>query len=257
MLCVLEFLSVGQVVDAIDEGSSGAYSLGYRTVGEEHELLDKVVRLVRGLKIDLRREAVLIESEAHLVLLDCERSVGNPLGAEFLRKGVKGRYRVHYESPLGLTRFRVESVSLPCFLYISAISALLYDLLRFVVVEARVGANNGSTDLIFEYPRVGIHREDDGETEFVFAGAEGAFVVAQFLGEHGQYAVHKIDGGSALVRVFICFRTRAHVKTHIRDVDADSIGRFACLFKRKGVIEVFGVRRIDGKSEHLAHISAA
>ena len=257
MLCVLQFLSVGQVVYPIDEGSAGADGFGYRTIGEEHELLDKVVRLVGGLKIDLRREAVLIEPEAHLVLLDCERSVGNPLCAEFTGEGVKGRYRVHDESPLRLTRFRVESVSLPCFLYISAISALLYNLLRFVVIEARVGANNGSADLIFEYPRVVVHREDDGHAEFVFAGSQRTLIVTQLLGEHRQDAIDEINGGPALVRVLIYLRTRAHVKGDVGDVDTNSIGRFAYLFKRKGVIEVLGVRRIDGKSEGLTHVSAA
>ena len=74
----------------IDEGSSGTDGFGYRTVGEEHELLDEMVRFVRLLKVDLRWEAVLIQSETHLVLLDGERSVGNPFCAEFLREGVKG-----------------------------------------------------------------------------------------------------------------------------------------------------------------------
>ena len=246
LLHFLEFFGVRQVMNAIDEGSTGTDGFGYRTVGEEHELLDEVVRFVRLLKIDLRWEAVLIQTESHLVLLDGERSAGNPFGAEFLSHFVESCQGFR---DLGITRCRGLDNSL-----------------RFVVIKTCIGADDGAADLIFEYPRVGVHREDDGHAEFVFAGSQRTFVVTQFFGQHGDHAVDEIDGCTALVGLVIDLRAGFDIERHICDVDADLVeglcrdlvitwGRDQ--FKRQGIIEVFGIGGIDGESEDLAHVPAA
>ena len=102
-----EFLAVGKIVDAIDERSAGSDGFGYRTVGEEHKLFDQMMRLVRGLEVYLRRMAFFVEPEPHLVLLDRQGTVGDSLGAEFLRKGIKG------SKSLLQTRFSPRTTPIP------------------------------------------------------------------------------------------------------------------------------------------------
>ena len=95
--------------------------------------------------------------------------------------------------------------------------------LCFVVVEAGIGADDGAADLMLEYVGVAVvwcalcvqrnlKGKDDGHAEFVLVGAEGTFVVAEFLGQHGDDAVHEIDGSTAAVRLFVHLGVRADVK---------------------------------------------
>ena len=74
---------------AIDERPSAAYRLCHRPIRQQHELLDQVVRLARLLEIDLCREAVLVQFKPHLLLLDRQRPVRNPLRPHLLRQLVQ------------------------------------------------------------------------------------------------------------------------------------------------------------------------
>ena len=206
LLDILEFFGIGEVMDAIDEGSSGTDGFGYGAVGKEHEFLDEMMGFVRGFEVDLDGMAMFIEAKAHLILLDRESAIGDALGTEF------GGERIE-----DFEGFR--NLGIPEYRYIDA----LKNGLGLVVIEAGIGADDGAADLIFEYVRIGVHGEDDGHAEFVFIGAEGTFVVAQFLGEHGEDAVDEIDGGAALVGLVVDLGAGADVERHVGDVNANLI----------------------------------
>ena len=99
-----------------------------------------------------------------------------------------------------------------------------------VVVQTVIGANDCAADLIFEHMRVSIHGEDDRHTEFVFVGPERTFVVAEFFGQHRQYAVDEINGSAASISIIVHFGVRADVERDIGYVDSDAIDSGAVCF---------------------------
>ena len=113
----------------------------------------------------------------------------------------------------------VYPVSIPCRVRVVAVF-WINDVLHFVVIESCVGADDGAAYFIFKNARVCVHKEDDGHTQFVFTGPQGAQVVAQFFGQHGDDAVHEIGGGAAFIGVVIGFRTGFDIMGDIGDVNA-------------------------------------
>lgn len=90
LLHFLEFFGVRQVMNAIDEGSTGTDGSSDGAIRKEHEFLDEMMGFVGGFEVYLDGIAVFVEAEAHLVLLDGKGTVGYSLGTEFGCQAVEG-----------------------------------------------------------------------------------------------------------------------------------------------------------------------
>ena len=86
----VELLGVGQVVDAVGEYfgllalGHAAYLLGHGTVGQQHELLDQLVGVLRHLEVDTDGFALLVYLELHLVAVEVDGSSGEAAFAQLL-----------------------------------------------------------------------------------------------------------------------------------------------------------------------------
>ena len=86
----IHFLSIRQVMHAIDKWSAGSNGFCYCAVSEQHELLDELMCFVMRFEIDFYGIAIFIKSETDFVLFDSERSGCHSLGTQFLGKGIDG-----------------------------------------------------------------------------------------------------------------------------------------------------------------------
>ena len=88
---ILHLVWIGQLMDTIDEGlglfplGRTAYKLCHGPVGQEHELLDQLVRLLGHLEIDAERLALLINLKFHLIPVEIDRSLLEATLAQLLR----------------------------------------------------------------------------------------------------------------------------------------------------------------------------
>ena len=94
MLDGLQFLTVRQVVNSVNEGSTGTYGFCNRTIGQQHKLFNQMMGFVGMLEIDLGRMSVLVQSEPHFVLFDGERTVSDSFCSEFGGKAVEDADRL-------------------------------------------------------------------------------------------------------------------------------------------------------------------
>ena len=85
----IQFLSIGEVMYAIDEGSTGSDGSCDGPVSEEHKFLNELMCFVMRFEIDFYGIAMFVKSEVHFVLFDSERSGGQAFRTEFLRKRVE------------------------------------------------------------------------------------------------------------------------------------------------------------------------
>ena len=104
---------------------------------------------------------------------------------------------------------------------------------------------------------LGVEGEDGAEAEFLLAGAQGAHEVAEVLGEHGDGAVHEIDGGGAVLGLAVDDVALTHVVAHVGDVYAYFPEVVLQASHGEGVVKVFGVLGVDGEGQYVAEVLAA
>ena len=102
-----------------------------------------------------------------------------------------------------------------------------------------------------------VDGEDDGHTEFVFTRPEGALVVTEFFGKHGEDAIDEVNGCSALIGLIVGLGIRAYVERDVGYMDADLVRTIFQLLEREGVVEIFGISGIDGEGKDVTHVSTA
>lgn len=92
--------------------------------------------------------------------------------------------------------------------------------LGFGVGKSLVGVDDGFSDGVVMYFSRQVDVEDHGEASFVFAGTEGAVVVRQAFGEHGQDAIDEVDGVAAAQGFSVEGGVFGDVVADVGDVDA-------------------------------------
>ena len=75
----------------IDKGFATADRGGYRTVSQQHKLLDEVVCFIGGFEVYLGRVSVFVQTETHFFLFDGEGTVGDAGGTELGSKVIEGK----------------------------------------------------------------------------------------------------------------------------------------------------------------------
>ena len=133
--------------------------------------------------------------------------------------------------------------------------AALQKRVRRVVVKPRGRAYGRGKRLRVRHVAAAVQAHDDAHAQAVHAGPKRAHVVAQALRQHGQHAVHQVDGAPAALRLVVDGRVPRHVVRHVRDVDLhlEAIVRAP---GAHGVVEVAGVGGVDGEDAALAHVAA-
>ena len=129
-------------------------------------------------------------------------------------------------------------------------------MLGLLIGETPVATGYCVADLVFLYLGFGIHLQNHRVGEFILIGAQRADVIAQFLRQHGNSAVHQIDRRGAFVCLLVDDGARCHIMTHVSDVDTNLPIAVLEFLDGEGVIKVFGIGRVDGKRRHISHVAA-
>ena len=206
--------------------------LRHAAVGQQHELLDHLVRLLLLLEVDAQRFAVFVEFEFHLLTFERDGAVLEAACAQGLGQAVER------EDLLG-----------------EVAAAGLDHLLGLGVGEATVGVDDRAAEPLVEDLEILVHREDGREAEACLVGAQRAEFVREAFGEHRYGAVHQIDRRAAFDGFVIDHRVGLDVVGDVGDVDADLPDAVAHLADREGVVEVLGVGRVDREGHHLAEVA--
>ena len=202
---VLQFVQVGLVVDAIDKCLGGpvlghlADMFSHLAVGEQHEFLDEFVGVLCHMDMDGGGHALLIDVKLDFLAVEGYRS-------SFLKAATPQLlcHLVEHSEFFGKVTF-----------------AGLEDVLCLLVGESPVAAGHRVANLIFLHPGFGIHFHNHRVGEFVLVGAQRADVVAQFLGQHGNGAVHQIHRGGTLISLLVDDGAGRYIVAHVSNVDAD------------------------------------
>ena len=228
-------------MDTIDKGLGGAVLghladvLGYLAVSQQHELLDKLVGVLCHMDMDSGGPALLVDVKLLLLAVEGHRAaILKTTAAQLLRHLVE-----HGEF--------VGQVAL----------AGLQDVLSLLVGESPVAACHRMADFVFLHLCLGIHLHDDRVGEFVLVGSQRADVVAQFLGQHGDGAVHQIDRGGTLVSLLVDDGAWGDIVAHVGDVHTDFPVSVLKFLDGQGVVKVLGVGGVDGERRHVAHVASA
>ena len=96
--------------------------------------------------------------------------------------------------------------------------------------------------------------EDDGESELLFVGTQGADAVAKMLRKHRDNAVHKVYGSGSLLSLAVYYGVGLHIVGDIRDMDTDFIMTIWEHAERERIVEVLRIDWVDCESQHVAHV---
>ena len=168
----VEFVGIGLFVYAVHERfrfpafyfSDG---LGYRAVGEQHELFDQFVRLFRNLEVNTERTAGFVDFEFYLVAVEVDGAAGKPVCTQLLGEVVQFQN-----------------------LFLVVAFARFYDCLGIFVGIPAVRPDDCAGDTRAENFGFVVHFEDARERQFIFVGAQGADEVTEPFGKHRHYAVY-------------------------------------------------------------------
>ena len=211
-----------------------SYGLGYRAVGQQHEFFDEFVGFFRFFGVYTDGTAFFVDDEFHFLTVEVDGSVCETLLAQSHSQAIE-------------CEDFVCTVSFPAFDY----------LLGFFISKTAVGAYDGAGDMRFQYFPVIIEFKNDRETELFFVRSQGTDLIAKSLGKHGNRPVDQIDRCTALVGFPVDRTSRLDIMCYVGYMHADfpfPVGQSA---QGKGVVEVFGIGRVDGKCRYVAKIFTA
>ena len=260
-----ELLGVGVVVDAVDvRDRSLVEGRGHALVGEEHELLDELVRFVVLHDLGAVGPAVLVAVDLDLLHLQVERPGAEAFGAEHLgdvpevvdhaldqvQLGV-GQLGERAARRAGLVRRRGGQGA---------------DLVLRQVLQERVGllvgqALDAADDRVGELRphQAGVRRElaDHRLHQAVLGLDERAQSARQRVREHRDDRADEVGGIAAFAGLDVEGRTRLHVGGDVGDVDAHADVAVRHALHGQGVVEVLRVVRVDGDRRDRAEVLAA
>ena len=129
-------------------------------------------------------------------------------------------------------------------------------------VDFGVGHARGRADYAFDdfeafnaAGRIKLH--DATEDQAVFMGAKAADVGGEFLRQHGDGAIGKVDAVAAQTGFQIEGGVGLDVFGHVGDVDLELVAAVGAIGDENGVIEVAGGFAVDGDDGQAAEIGAA
>ena len=236
------FIGVGLVMNPVYERAIAvlhsfalaAYEFGHLAIGQQHELLDQLVRLFDLLEINAQRFAVLVQFELRLVALEIDRTVAETLGAQLLSQVVQQQD------------------------FVGQIASSRFDhVLRFLISEPAVGINHRPPEPFLLHFGFGAQLENRRKTQFFFVRAQRAQSVRQPFGQHRHRSVDQVDRRGAGLSLGVDHIARMHVVRHVGNVYADFEITVRQAPDRKRVVKILRIGRVDRKGRHAAHIAPA
>ena len=173
--------------------------LCHLAVGKQHELLDEFVGVLCHMDMDSSGPALLIDVKFDFFAVEGHRAP--------LLKAAMPQLFCHL----------VEHGKL----FGKVTLASLEDVLSLFVGETPVAAGHRVAYFVFLHLGLGIHLHDYRVSEFVLVGSQRADIVAQFLGQHGNGAVHQINRGGAFVSLLVDDGARCNIVAYVSNVDTD------------------------------------
>ena len=230
-------------MDAVDErrgnalvhrivAQFAAYEGRYLAVGQQHEFLDQFVGVFRYLEEYPGRFIVGIEGEFYFFPVECDGSGGHAPLAHLLGQGIQDED-----------------------FFAQRIVRSFDHRLSLLVGEAAVRADDRTAEPLVFHVSFLVHFKDGREGELLFVRTQGADVVAQDLGQHGNHPVHQIHRSTAVVGFVVQRSTFLDVMRNVGDVHPDEVVAVFQFVERKGIVEVLGVGRVDGKGRRVPHVA--
>ena len=267
---VFEFAGVGHVVNAVGQRLGFllvlvhlAHAFGHRPIGQQHELLDEFVRILRALEIDTGRMSFLINHEAHFLAVEVDGAMLHAGGTQLFGHAVQHDEfvaevfrRTGSADGAGILRRLLRRCG-GLEVLVRSLAQLFEQILHLFVGEAAVAAYDGVDDAVRQHVGLLVHLENDAEAEFFLVGTQRADEVAKAFGQHGHGAIDKIDARGALLGFAVDDAAFEHVVGYVGDVDAHFPDAVLDAPHREGIVEVLGVARVDGEGRDVAEVLAS
>ena len=236
---VRQFGGVRVVVDAVDHGPAAglllpapSHGLGHADVGQEHEFFDQFVRVLGHLQKGSNGLVLLVQLELDLGPVKGNGSVLHapvPQGFGQRIEGVQGRRQ--------------------------GVCLALDDGLGLFVGQSALRMDHGAAKPAMHHFRLGRHLKNSRKSEFVFVRAQGAHLVAEHFGEHGNHPVHQVHRRSPFVGFALQSASRPDVMRDVGNVNAHfqvSVGQG---LERQSVVKILGVDGVNGQGKDAAEIA--
>ena len=215
---------------------------GHRAVGQQHELLYQLIRILRGAEINAERLAVFINLKLHLLAVKGDSAFLKTAFAELLGEPIQRPERLR--KPFPFLRYRLWLILLED------------DRLRLFIAQAEIRADDRSFYRIMLHLCFIIQRKYYREGELIFVGPKRTNAITQALWEHRNGAINQIDRRSAVITLLVDNRARTHIVRDVSDMYAYFYRAILIFAVGKGIIEVLRIAGVDGESEHIAHVVA-
>mmetsp|Transcript_126114 Transcript_126114/g.368553 ORF Transcript_126114/g.368553 Transcript_126114/m.368553 type:complete len:291 (+) Transcript_126114:1094-1966(+) len=218
----------------------------HEVVGEDHELLDEVVRGAGGrLLLEAHDAAVGVRAEGELAPLQHHRTATDaqlPTGGREL--GERLEVPPHGSRDGGLAD--VLSLERP---------------VHLVVVQACLRADHRPGEggrLGRHKPALAVQGEENGEGQAVAVWKQRAEVLAQPPRQHGVDLADEVDGGRPAPRLRVHQAARPHEVGDVRDVHAHTEGALlGTWLDRDRIVEVLGLGRVHGDAAQAPQVRPA
>ena len=124
----------------------------------------------------------------------------------------------------------------------------------FFVSKAAVGVYYGAHNARFFNFGLLVKFENDRKAQFVFLRTERTKFVAQFLRQHRDSSVHQINRCCPIFSFPVDNIALLHVMRYVGNMHSHFPGCGGEFSKRKGIVKIFGIFRVDGYGKHIAEI---
>ena len=122
------------------------------------------------------------------------------------------------------------------------------------VGELGVVAHEGAAHVLRHHRAAGVDRHPDDDGEAVLTGVQRREVRAQAVGQHGEDARRRVDGGRVDAGVRVDGRARRDGRAHVGDRDQDPDAAVHLALGDGELVEVEGVVVVDGAPEQSAQV---
>ena len=260
-----ELLGVGIVVDAVDmRDRTLVEGRRHALVGEEHELLDELVRLVVLHDLGAVRPPVLVAVDLDLLHLQVERTGAEAFGAEHLGDVPEvvdhALDQVQFgvgelgERPAGraglVGRGRGEGADL-------VLRQVPQEGVGLLVGQALHAADHRVGELGPHQAGVGREFAEHRLHEAVLGLDERAEAARERVGQHRDDRADEVGRVAAFAGLDVERRAGLHVMRDVGDVDAHAHVAVRQALHRQRVVEVLGVVGVDGDRRHLPEVLAS
>ena len=210
---VLEFRRIGLVVDTVRQclrllsllHTSNRLCDGL--VGQQHEFLDELVGIFRGLEIGSYRLTCLVDIEMQFLTVELHGTVLETGGTQFLGKGIEFDEHLRILTLIGILLRSWGRRFTRAILH----TIVLQDLLHLLIGITTVTLNHRMSQVPLLDVRLIVELEDHTVTEFLLIRTERADKVTEALWQHRDGAVHEVDTRRTVVGFLVNDGALLHV----------------------------------------------